>query len=231
MTEQPLHPDHELVELALGELGEPYRTPLIRHLVSCTQCRADYDDILAAVDATLLAAPEIAPPVGFEQRVLSKIGVLATAKATAEATTAATERPPRRRPRDGLLLAAAAAVLAALAGGITAVTIWGDDAASEPVLTAHSAALRTGDGEVVGTAALSSVDDKPVVVVSIADPPIGVPYHCRVMLDSGRTVDSKSWTDETSGGSTWIVPVPEGHIVNLEVVTDDGRVWSSAQMP
>jgi hypothetical protein len=231
MTEQPLHPDHELVELALGELGEPYRTPLIRHLVSCTQCRGDYDDILAAVDATLPAAPEIAPPVGFEQRVLSKIGVLATAKATAEATTEAAERPPRRRPRGRLLLAAAAVVLAALAGGITAVTIWGDDAASEPVLTAHSAALRTGDGEVVGTAALSSVDDKPVVVVSISDPPIGVPYHCRVMLGSGRTVDSHSWTDETPGGSTWIIHVPEGHIVNLEVVTDDGRVWSSAQMP
>ncbi len=231
MTEQPLHPDHELVELALGELGEPYRTPLIRHLVSCTQCRGDYDDILAAVDATLPAAPEIAPPVGFEQRVLSKIGALATAKATAEATTEATERPPRRPPRGRLLLAAAAMVLAALAGGITAVTIWGDDASPQPVLTAHSAALRKGDGEVVGTAALSSVNDKPVVVVSISDPPIGIPYHCRVMLGSGRTVDSKSWTDENPGGSTWIVPVPEGHIVNLEVVTDDGRVWSSAQMP
>jgi anti-sigma factor RsiW len=68
MTEQPLHPDHELVELALGELGEPHRTPLIQHLGSCPQCRGDYDDILAAVDATLPAAPQIAPPVGFEQR-------------------------------------------------------------------------------------------------------------------------------------------------------------------
>lgn len=224
MTDQPLHPDHELVELALGEIGEPHRSRLVRHLVSCPECRAAYEGILAAVDATLTAAPQLAPPVGFEERVLSKIGAVATAEATAG--------PPRRRPRARLLLAAAAVLLAALAGGITAVAVWGDEeAAPEPVLTADSAALRKGDGEVVGTASLSSVNDKPVVVVSLANPPIGVPYHCRVMLDGGPTVDSQSWEDEAPGGSTWIIPVPEGRIVNLEVVTDDGRVWSSAQMP
>lgn len=224
MTEQPVHPDHELVELALGQLGEPYRTPLMQHLATCPQCRGDYDDILAAVDATLPAAPQIAPPIGFEQRVMSRIGALATAEAT--------PRPPGRRLRGRLLLAAAAVVLAALAGGAAAVAIWGDDdAAREPVLTADSAALRKGNGKIVGTAAPSSVDDKPVIVVSISDPPVGVEYHCRVMLGDGRTVDSASWTDEDPGGSTWIIPVPEGHVVNLEVVTNDGRVWSSARMP
>jgi hypothetical protein len=223
MTEQPLHPDHELVELALGELGEPYRSPLIRHLVSCPQCRNDYDDILAAVDATLPAAPPIAPPVGFEERVLSKVGALATAEATAP--------PPRRRPRGPLLLAAAAAVLAAVAGGAAAVAIWGNgDTAPEPVLAADSAALRTADGDVVGTASVSSIDGRPVAIVSVSDPPIGVPYHCRVMLEDGRAVDSESWTDDP-GGSTWVIPVPEGHIVGMELLTEDGRVWSTAQLP
>lgn len=225
MTEQPLHPDHELVELALGELGEPYRTPLIQHLASCPQCRGEYDDILAAVDITLLAAPPIAPPVGFEQRVLSKIGTLAT--------TEPSPQSPRRRPPGRLLLAAAAVVLAAVTGGAAAVAIWGDndDAAPELVITADSAALRNSDGEVVGTVAPSSINGQPVLVASIARPPIGVQYHCRVMLEDGRTVDSESWTEDEAGGSTWIIHVPEGKIVEMAVVTKDGRVWSTAQMP
>jgi anti-sigma factor RsiW len=223
MTEQPLHPDHELVELALGELGEPHRSQLVRHLVSCPQCRADYDGVLAAVDATLPAAPQIAPPVGFEQRVLATIGGLATAEAST--------RPPQRRPRGRLLLAAAAAVLAAVAGGAAAIAIWGDDTAPAPVLTADSAALRTGDGEVVGTAAVSSIDGQPVVVVSISRPAVGIPYHCRVVLEDGRNVDAGRWTVNDPGGSTWITHAPKGHIVGMELVTDDGRVWSKARMP
>jgi anti-sigma factor RsiW len=228
MTEQPQHPDYELVELALGELGEPERSQLVRHLVSCPQCRSDYDDVLAAVDGALPAAPHIAPPVGFEQRVMTTIGVLANRETTTEHTT-----PPHpRRSRLRLALAAAAVVLAAVAGGAAAIAIWGDDdTPPEPILTAQSAALRNAGGDIVGTAAVSSVDGKPVIVVSLSDPPIGVPYHCRVMLASGRTVDSESWTDDAPGGSTWIINVPEGRVIDLEVVTNDGRVWSHARMP
>jgi anti-sigma factor RsiW len=222
MTEQPLHPDHELVELALGELDEPHRSQVTRHLMECSQCRADYDDIMASVDATLPAAPPIAPPVGFEQRVLATVGSRATAELPRQSA--------RRRPQR-LLLAVAAVVLAAVAGGAAAVAIWSDDdAAPEPALAADSAALRDGDGDVVGTAAVSSIDGKPVVVVIVSRPPVGVPYHCRVMLKDGRAVDSESWTDDP-GGSTWVIHVPEGHIVEMELVTDDGRVWSTARMP
>ncbi|HYJ68249.1 MAG TPA: zf-HC2 domain-containing protein [Nocardioidaceae bacterium] len=224
MTDQPLHPDHELVELALGELGEPQRGQLMRHLTSCPPCRAAYEGILAAVDATLPAAPQIAPPVGFEQRVLTTVGSLATAESAAQ--------QPRRRPRARLLLAAAAAVLAVVAGGIAAISIWGDDDTTPgPMLTADSAPLRKDDGEIVGTAAVSSIDGEPVVVVSISQPAVGIPYHCRVLLKNGRDVDAGRWAVDEPGGSTWITHAPKGHIIGLDLVTDDGRVWSSARMP
>src|SRR5262245_12703303 len=101
MTEQPLHPDDELVELALGDIDEPRRSQLIRHLVDCAQCRSAYDAIAIAVDAVLPAAPEIAPPVGFDQRVLTRIGAV-----NPPGSPEAPPRPPRRRR---ILVAVAAA--------------------------------------------------------------------------------------------------------------------------
>ena len=54
------HPDEdELTALALGTLpGEP--AELLRHLTVCATCRTAYDDLSAAVDAVLPAAPAVA---------------------------------------------------------------------------------------------------------------------------------------------------------------------------
>ena len=221
MTEQPLHPDDELIELALGDIGEPRRSQLIRHLIDCAQCRSAYDAITIAVDAVLPAAPQIAPPVGFDQRVLTTIGTLSTGPA-------ATRR--RRSRRTQVIVAAAAAVLAALVGGAIAVSVWSDSDPGDPPLAGDSAVLRTSEGDVVGTAAVSSIEGDPVVVVSISDPMVGVPYHCRVLLDNGRMVDAGRWTVDEPDGSTWITQAPSGKIVGMELVTDDGRVWSTAQL-
>jgi anti-sigma factor RsiW len=220
MTEQPLHPDDELVELALGDVDEPRRSQLIRHLVDCAQCRTAYDAIAIAVDAVLPAAPEIAPPVGFDQRVLTRIG------AVSAAATEAPQRPARRRR---LVIAAAAAVLAILLGGVVAVSQWGGSDQSEPPLAGDATLLRTSDGDVVGTVAVTSIEDEPVVVVAVSDPVVGVPYTCRVLLESGRMVDAGRWTVDEPEGHTWITHAPPGEITGMELVTDDGRVWSSAQ--
>lgn len=220
MTEHPVHPDDELVELALGDVGEPRRSQLIRHLVGCSSCRMTYKDAVDAVDAVLPAAPRIPPPVGFDQRVLTAIG----------GGTAT----PHRRPRTGslrvALAAAAAAVIAAVTGGVVALTVSGGDELTGPALAADAAPLRTSDGSVVGTAAVSTLGGDPVVIVSIARPAVGIPYHCRVILDDGRRVDAGRWTVTDPDGSTWISRAPPGHVVGMDLVTDDGRVWSSARI-
>lgn len=219
MTEHPLHPDDELVELALGDIDEPRRSQLIRHLVDCAQCRSAYDAIAVAVDAVLPAAPDIAPPVGFDQRVLTTIGAMSSSPTA-----------PRHRAGRGRLLVAAAAVVIALVGGAVAVSVWGGSDTNEPPLAGDTSLLRTSDGDIVGTAAVSSIEGQPVVVISISDPAVGIPYHCQILLKGGRTVDGGRWTVDDPAGSTWITHAPHGDIVGMELVTDDGRVWSSAQM-
>jgi hypothetical protein len=222
VTDQPLHPEEELVELALGEVGEPRRSQLIRHLVDCPTCRASYEAIAVAVDAVIPAAPRIAPPVGFDQRVLTAIG-------TEEGAPSARRRGPGIR--RGLLLAAAAVLVAAVVGGLGALWVWGDDGSTEPPVAGDTGLLRTSDGEVVGTAAVSSFDGRPLVVVSISRPAVGVPYHCRLLYENGREFDAGRWTVDEPEGHTWITRARPGHVVRMDLVTDDGRVWSSARLP
>ena len=220
MTEHPLHPDDELVELALGDIDEPRRSQLIRHLVDCDQCRSAYDAIAVAVDAVLPAAPDIAPPVGFDQRVLTTIGAMSSPPPAS----------PRHRATRGRLLVAAAAVVLALVGGAVAVSLWGGSESTEPPLAGDTSLLRTSDGDIVGTAAVTSIEGKPVVVISISNPAVGIPYHCRILLRGGRMVDAGRWSVDDPAGSTWITKAPHGHVVGMELVTDDGRVWSTAQL-
>jgi anti-sigma factor RsiW len=222
VTEQPHYPEDELIELALGEIDEPRRSELIRHLVDCPSCHAAYETISVAVDAVIPAAPRIAPPVGFDQRVLATMGAQ---------TGPAPTRQPGSRHRKGILLVAAAAVLAAVVGGLGALWLWGDDGPSEPPLAGDTGLLRTSDGEVVGTASVSSLEGRPLVVVSISRPAVGVPYHCRLLYENGRQIDAGRWTVDEPAGHTWITRARKGHVIRMDLVTDDGRVWSSARLP
>jgi hypothetical protein len=226
MTERSLHPDHELVELALGDIGEPMRSQLIRHLVDCATCRANYDVIVVAVDSVLPAAPQIAPPVGFEQRTLDAMGV---------SGFPSTRRPSERRPRARMVLAAAAAVLAGAAGGGLAIAVWDDTGSGGTTTTvaADSSPLRTSDGEVVGFAALSYVGDRPALIVNVSRAGAsGVEYRCRILLADGDTVQKKKpWALDDPDGSMWIESAPDREIVGMELVTDDGRVWAAADLP
>ena len=58
-------------ELALGVLGGAERAEAIMHVNGCARCQALVNELSEAADALPLLAPEIEPPVGFEQRVLS----------------------------------------------------------------------------------------------------------------------------------------------------------------
>jgi hypothetical protein len=58
-------------ELALGVLGGAERAEAIIHVNGCARCQALVNELSEAADALPLLAPEIEPPVGFEQRVLA----------------------------------------------------------------------------------------------------------------------------------------------------------------
>lgn len=213
------HPlDDELVELALDDVGAQRTEELTRHLAGCTSCRAAYDGIARAVDQVLAAAPVIAPPAGFESRVLAGI-----------------HPHPRRAP--GLLAAAAACVLLLVAGvagfalGHRSPAAGPGTAALGPSPLGQSLgrALVTGSGESVGSVLRSTYDRHDVLVVQVLHGRPGTRYECRLRYPDGRSQEVGYWTVPSTGAGLWIVPVTSG-AAGVELVTEDGRTWSTATL-
>ncbi|MFJ9542976.1 hypothetical protein ACIRPX_37840 [Streptomyces sp. NPDC101225] len=210
------HPDEdELTALALGTLpGEP--AAVLRHLTTCDTCRTAYDDLSAAVDAVLPAAPVVAAPPGFDSRVLDRLELRRPS-------------PGRWRRRTPLLVAAAAA--AGLCLGTVGTALLHHD--SSPVQVApskHGAALVTGSGARVGTVEPSSAGGERVVVMQITSGSPGTHYTCRLLLKDGSTRDAGQWWMPSSGRATWIAYGSASSIHRVDLVTDDGHVWSSAAL-
>ena len=80
-------------ELALGVLGGAERAEAIMHVNGCARCQALVNELTEVADALPLLAPEIEPPVGFEQRVLS------SGPARRRRSGATARRRPSRSPR------------------------------------------------------------------------------------------------------------------------------------
>ena len=208
------HPDEdELTALALGTLpGEP--AELLRHLTACAVCRSAYDDLSAAVDAVLPAAPAVAAPPGFDARVLDRLELRRPAAA-------------RRSYRTPLLVAAATA--AGLCLGAVGTTLLHHESSPVQVTASdHGALLVTGSGARVGTVEPSRAGDERVVVMQITAGRPGTHYTCRLLLKDGSTRDAGQWWMPPSGRATWIAYGAAGTVDRVELLTDDGHVWSSA---
>ncbi len=205
------HPDDDaLVELALGAATAP--DALSAHLRDCAECRAAYDDVTRDLEVALAAAPAIEAPAGFESRVLGRLASAPTPL-------------PRRRTRRLATLAVAAAV--GLVVGIAGLL--GIQAILDEPPPADAIALRTDDGRVVGRVLPSRVDDEEVLVLRIVDGPPGMHYVCRLRLDDDSTTPAGDWVVPDSGTATWITP-SDPDAASIELVTDTGKVWSSASL-
>lgn len=223
--------EHELVDLALGEVPEPRRSELLSHLTGCLRCRGAYAEIVDAIDATVPAAPEAQPPAGFDLRVLETLGI-----GTADSDGGPAHRVSRWfSPRT---LVAAAGVALVAAGGLFGVTaMLGDGADEQPPVAGASelaegtAVLETADGARVGTAAVAWMDDSRVLVISVHRAPVGVRYSCRVRLAEGEPQVLGRWEASSTDGGVWVVPAPQGDLNAVELVTDSGQVWSSTALP
>ncbi|WP_405875344.1 hypothetical protein [Streptomyces sp. NBC_00005] len=208
------HPDEdELTALALGTLpGEP--PELLRHLAACAACRSAYDDLSAAVDAVLPAAPTVAAPPGLDARVLDRMELR--------------RRSPARRSHRTPLLVAAAAAAGLCLGAVGGVLLHHESAQVQVTASDHGALLVTGSGARVGTVEPSRVGEDRVVVMQITAGRPGIHYTCRLVLTDGSTRDAGQWWMPPSGRATWIAYGSAGSVDRVELVTDDGHVWSSA---
>ncbi|QYG94759.1 hypothetical protein HC251_21525 [Iamia sp. SCSIO 61187] len=216
MTADHDHPGDELVDLALGQVTGERRTTLARHLLVCPACRHEYDDLVAAVEGVVVAAPAVDPPIGFDERTLAGMGIGPVA-------APASGRSPRWLP----LVAAALVVVALAAGG--AWWAFGADPSSGPERVA--AITTTADGRGVGTATATEVDGEPVLVVGLTTGPEGATYTCRMRFADGTTVDTEPWSADPGAGWLVALPTDRGDLTGIELVAPGtGEVWSTADL-
>ena len=217
------HPEADvLLDLALDDVADPERDRLIAHLAICAACRREYDALRGTVEDVLPAAPRIEPGPGFDRRVLDAMG-LGEKSAPAFLPRRGAQRLPRRLPR---WLLVAAALIVGLGLGAAGTLLVPDP---PPAVTVAGAPLLTGEGDVVGGVSRSYVDGRVVLVVSVAEGTVGVRYSCRLRLADGTAVPAGDWTLEETD-ATWIVDLPAEDVTGVELVTDTGRVWSSADL-
>ena len=209
------HLGDAVVDLVLGQVDGQRRATMAAHVLSCPACRREYDDVAASVEDLLPAVPAVQPPIRFDERVLRRLGVAATARG----------RGPRRR-WAWLIGVAAAVVLAVAIPLVWWAASGSDDGRAAGVLATLE--LTNGGGP-VGTVSVTDVDGKPLMVVALVGAPKDVSYRCRTTFTDGRWVESETWS---AGNGAWIVPLPESttsEIARVEVVADGSvDAWSEA---
>lgn len=207
-------------ELALGILPGPERSDAIDHLDACPGCRALVDELAQTADAVLSLAPEVDPPLGFESRVVERVGA--------------------RRRRSPWYRVAAVAAVAAAAAGITAVAE-GAVGSSAPVvraaLPAHSvpvsvARFTPGPGQAEGEIFVHSGNPAWVfmtVDASSGRVPPGSWVVCYLTFGDGHTERVGSFQLYDGRGS-WGVALPggTGGVRDAVIDTDSGQHLASA---
>jgi anti-sigma factor RsiW len=144
-------------ELALGILGGAERAEVVLHVNGCARCQAHVAELTEVADAIPQLAPEAEPPVGFEARVLRRLG------------------EGERRTRRRWIAVAAAVAAAAIIVSITAVRVIdpGDDSANVAVApettqpTRRPVAVPMQGGAVPVAAGWAFVSDRHGVAVTV----------------------------------------------------------------
>jgi hypothetical protein len=214
MTPAPLSCEDfesDVVELALGHLGEPRRSELTAHVATCSACEHHLAELVAVTDRMLELAPEVEPAAGFEARALAGM-------APASPTGA------RRRPLAALAGAAVLiVVLVALALVLSA------PGADSPEWRAAPVVSRGGDD--IGTVELLGADP-PRLVVTMDGPAdwTGV-WTCQVRVE-GRWVDVASYTADEVVNGVWAAGLPPlgAEATGMRILGGSGAVIATADL-
>lgn len=211
MTEACARVQELAPELALGLLSGEERARVLDHLVTCEACRSTAEQLAAAADALLLAAPEVEPPAGFESRTLARLGP---------------SRPARRRRGRAAVLAAAVVVagIVGMAIGSLLRPLGGHDHA-EPVRSVHLAVTSGhGSGEVYTYAG-----DPPWLFVTVRGVADGT-YTCRIRVRGDQALEI-GHLGVRDGQGAWgrALSVDPGRIAAVELVDAAGRVVAASR--
>jgi hypothetical protein len=251
---------HELApELALGVLTGEERAEARKHLVTCPDCREYVLELTSVGDGLLALVPGAEPPVGFEDRVLSRMGITAgqtvaaqasaptapipVQQAPARATAPAPGQPPRtpvadlaqRRARRGATrwvpLAAVAAAIALVFGfGGWAM---GLNSQTGPAPQAASpllhGTLTNADHKLMGHVWAWPGNPSWLYMDVEVEQHTGMTVTCQVQQADGTTVTVGTFT-LSNGYGHWGAPAPVGKGEKARLVDSDGTVLASATL-
>ncbi len=210
----------ELAELALGVLTGRDRVRVLSHVDACPRCTEELEQLSRVADAVVQMAPAVEPPVGFEVRLLERMGV-------------ADERRHRRRIRPSTWVpAGVAAAAAAVALGLGL----GLSSSPAPSISAHAgtphqvSANLVEDGKTVGHV-MTFAGAKPWMWMTLSDSAARGTVTCVIVTDDG--VSHRVGSFATSQGyGTWAAPlhVNPAQVRSAEVVSPSGTVIATASL-
>ena len=196
-------------ELALGVLHGDERAEALDHLASCPECRQLVRELTAIGDDLLGLAPGLEPPVGFEDRVLTRVG----------------RRPHRLRSRPRRFLPTA--IAAALAAVVFGVSGWLIGSAPGPG-SLRTANLVAADRSTVGQ--VFSYPGDPAWVYMVVHN-LGTTGQVRCELVRRGAAPVTVGTFELTGGyGGWggRDPVDPGSVTGAKLLLPDGTVLAEA---
>ncbi|HEX3650623.1 MAG TPA: hypothetical protein VHV49_19525 [Pseudonocardiaceae bacterium] len=212
---------HDLApELALDILTGYERATAQAHLIECPACRAYVGSLAQVSDRLLTLVPGAEPPVGFEDRALSRMGL--------------TKPAPKKSRRTWLAISAAAAV-AALVFGIGGWVMGGGMTAAHPQIAAESqgngirvATFRTAGHQAVGE--VFTYQSDPSWVYMAVHAPSNVDWvACQLVKRDGSIVQIGAFT-LSSGKGTWSsdLQVDPNTVATARLVSSKGTILAAA---
>jgi hypothetical protein len=214
----------DLAELALGILTGRDRVATLAHVDSCAHCADELEHLSRAADAVLCVASEVEPPVGFEVRLFSRMGV--------------DEAGARRRVRPSRWILAGAAAVFTLVVGLGIGLSMGSSTPRGKVAgqlqpTTAKPTLTTSlmeDGGVVGKVSLYG-GSAPVLTMDLAESSAQGTVTCEIVTDNGAT--HKIGTFRVANGyGAWVAPlgVSPGDVKIAELVSPNRAVIATATL-
>lgn len=199
-------------EMALGLLTGHERGEALAHLQACSACGQHTAALGSVHDRLRALIPPAEPPVGFEQRVLERLGI-----------------PRERRAAWTLrwirLAAAAAVVVAAFAGG------WAAGTANRPTAPAFAPAVASplvaGSRHVGDVVVSRAHPDFLSVYLNVARPGR---LTCELLRTDGTVAATETY--ESAGGTGWWgIDRPTEDITTIRVSDADGTVVATGGLP
>jgi Putative zinc-finger len=195
-------------EFALGTLSPDEREAVADHLEACPACRLEVESMQSVGRQLLDLVPGTEPPLGFDRRVLSRVG--------------SNLRPARRRFRLVAILAAAAVIAVAATIGVEV------SRTSHPAAVLASAVLYEG-GNAVGHVYVRA-GNPPWIMMTMHSVGADGKVTCEVVGKDGSVTNVGTFWFEYGRGA-WSTPDPalKSGLAGVRLVDDQGGVVASAQ--